>query len=239
MPVLKTAQQILNAANAELGLPAATFNGPPGDQTGRQASAMIQAIGDDLCRVHDWQFLEKQHEFTATGAEDHYSLPDDFGRIVNQTFWASSDSDQVRGPVSSQTWGWLKYGLMGTDGTPYRYRILNNLMRVHPRPPADTEFVFYYIKKNWVLTYITAVEKATVDLAGDQPMFDGRLMVSALKVRLWGQKGFDTTQVQQEFNFVLASEKSISQGAPVIDLTGGRQSYLISSGNLPEGNWNV
>lgn len=239
MPVLKTAQEILNAANAELGLPAATFNGPPGDQTGRQASAMIQAIGDDLCRVHDWQFLESFYTFIGDGSTDAFALPTDFGRIVNQTLWATTDSQLVQGPVGPQTWGWLKYGLVSTDGTPYRYRVLNNEVRIHPAPADGAEFLFYYIKKNWIYTYITNVEKNTLSLAGDRPMFDGRLMVSALKVRLWGQKGFDTTQVQQEFNFVLASEKSISQGAPVIDLTGGRHSYLISSGNLPEGNWNV
>lgn len=239
MPNIVTAQEILDAANLELGLPVVKFGTSSSDQTGRQAAALMNSVGDDLCRVHDWQFLESTADWTGDGVTSEFDLPADYGRMVNQTLWASSSSEPVAGPRSPQAWGWAKYGLVGSVGTAtYQYRIINNKLNVFPTPVAGEIFTFFYIVKNWVKSGPPSnLPKSSLTLGTDLPLFDRRLMVSALKARLWGQKGFDTTQVQAEFNLVLQSEKSITQGAAVINLTRSEPYAYISTENIPDGGW--
>lgn len=232
-----TVQEILNAATGELGLPAIQYGATSYDQTGQQSVAMLAAVGCNLLRVHDWQFLQKTHTFAGDGVTSEFDLPADFGRVVNQTQWATSDQRPMTGPVNAQVWGWCQYGIV-SSGFFYRYRILNNKLAVFPTPGADTEFAFFYISKNWV-TDALGVEKPTFTAATDSPMFDKRLMVTGLKSMLWGQKGLDTTQIQSEFNYVLESEKGINQGAPVLFLSGNDAGILINEYNVPDGSWKV
>jgi hypothetical protein len=244
MASLFTAQEILDAANGELGLPAVLFGPSAVDQTGRQLSAMINAIGDDLCRAHDWQFLQRTHIFVGDGVTAEFPLPADYGRIVNQTLWATAGSmpqQPVGGPESPQSWGWIKYGLLGLN-TYFRYRVVGNKLNVYPVPGLGQEFTFFYITKFWVLAYPhteddPALLRDLVTLPNDMPLFHRRLMISASKAQLWGQKGFDTTQVQSEFNTVLLNEKGTTQGAPVLHLAGCRDPFYITTRNIPEGNW--
>lgn len=237
MPITATAQSILDAANTELGLPLSTFGVTSYDQTGRQAIAMMQAIGDDLVRVHDWQFLEKTQTFTGDGSTSAFPLPADYGRIVNQTEWSTSNQRPMTGPMSPQMWGWCQYGIV-SSGFYYRYRILENKLHVFPTPGAGEEFAFFYVSKNWVMD-ASMTYKDTITFGTDVPLFDKRLMTSGVKARLWGQKGFDTTQVQAEFDYVLSSEKGITQAAPVIGLSGNDTGLLIGPNNVPDGNWKV
>ena len=238
MPITATVQAILDSATTELGLPLIVFGVTSYDQTGRQATAMLQAIGDDLVRSHDWQFLEKSHTFVGDGNSSSFALPADYGRVVNQTQWSVSNQRPMTGPVSAQVWGWCQYGIVSA-GFYFRYRILDNRLHVFPTPGAGQEFAFFYITKNWVISGDTSQPKDTISLANDVPMFDRRLMTSGLKARLWGQKGFDTTQVQAEFNYVLNSEKGISQAAPELSLTGCTTGILINEYNVPDGSWEV
>lgn len=239
MPITATAQSILDSANTELGLPTSKIGVTSYDQTGRQAISMMQAIGDDLVRVHDWQFLEKTHTFVGDGSTSAFPLPTDYGRVVNQTEWATNNQRPMTGPVSPQIWGWCQYGIV-SSGVYFRYRILDNKLHVFPTPGAGEEFAFFYISKNWVISGATGNPMTdTISQQGDVPVFDKRLMISGLKARLWGQKGFDTTQVQAEFEYVLSSEKGITQASPVICLSGSNSGLLIGPNNVPDGNWKV
>jgi len=147
----------------------------------------------------------------------------------------------MQGPVSPQVWAWNKFGLVAA-GVYFQYRILHNKYAVYPIPGVGQEFALYYISKNWVIDgsspdpqnpiYIDRVIRAT-----DTPLYDRRVMISGLKVKMWAQKGFDTTTLQEEFNYLLASEKAQNQGAPVINLSGGRGHLLINWSNVPDGTY--
>lgn len=194
---------------------------------------MMVALGEDLCRIHDWQFLEREVTFAGDGVNNTFDLPADFGRIVNQTLWETKQSvSPVSGGHAPAIWGWFKYGMAGA-GIVYRYRIVRNKLEVYPLPAAGAEFSFTYITKMWVKSQANS-EKDTVNTGTDVPQFDRRLMVSGLKSRLWGQKGFDTTHVDREFNMILLSEKGVSQGASVISLNRGIDSFYLSGKNVPD-----
>lgn len=232
-----TVQEILNAATGELGLPAVQYGATAYDQTGQQMIALLSSVGENLSRVHDWQFLEKTHTFSGDGVTSEFPLPTDFGRQVNQTQWSTRDQRPMTGPVTAQVWGWCKYGIVSA-GFYYRYRILGNKLNVFPTPPAGSEFAFFYISKNWIMDTSGAL-KSSVSQSSDIPLFDKRLMVTGLKSALWGQKGFDTTQIQAEFNYVLENEKSYSQGAAALSLTNWGGDILLNERNVADGSWEV
>jgi len=231
---MATAIDIINAACHELGLPTVSLSGSTGDTLGSQSLSLLNALGQELVRVHDWQFLEQIMTFTGDGIVAEFALPDDFGRQVNQTQWATKDRRPMMGPDSAQVWSWSQYGIVSV-GIYFRYRILGNKYHVFPVPGNGEEFALYYISKNWVQDQDPPNDlKSSVTKTGDIPLFDERLLICGLKVKLWGQKGFDTTILQDEFNFMLAAVKAQNQGARVIDLTGGCRNLYISWTNIPE-----
>lgn len=234
---MATALEIINAAANELGLPTVQPAASTGDTLGLQTSALLNALGNELVRIHDWQFLEKVMNFVGDGVAVTFPLPPDFKRQVNQTQWASTQRREMRGPESPQIWSWLQYGLISV-GIYYRYRIVGNEYTVFPTPPLGEGFDLYYISKNWVIDADDPlILKDNITKSGDIPMFDSRLMITGLKVKLWAAKGFDTTVLQNEFNFVLTAEKGQNQGARVIDLCNYDPHIYLGVQNLPESGY--
>jgi len=241
MPTYATADQIINAAAQELGLPPVSLSSAANDATGFQMLGLLNALGDELVRMKDWQFLEQIMEFTGDGTTTTFPLPDDYGRQINQTQWATKDNRPMRGPDSASVWSWSQYGIVSV-GVYYRYRIIDNEYNVFPIPGAGEEFALYYISKNWVRDGTTIppapnIYKDRITNALDVPLFDRRLMITGLKLKFWAQKGFDTTQLAQEFNYVLEAEKGQNQGAREINLSGGDSYFLLNWANVPDGTY--
>ena len=232
-----TAQQIVDRACNELGL--ATSSLVPGliNATGTQSLSLLNTLGDDLVTAHDWQFLEGIVDLVGDGVTSEFDLPADYGRTVNQTLWSTNNKLPMEGPMSQQQWGWLNYGIVSV-GVFYRYRILNNKMAVFPALRAGEHVKFYYIKKAWVIDQDTVTMKDLIVNGGDSPIFDRNLMIKGLKVRLWNQKGFDTTSLTREYDELLHAYLAQNQGAPVIKMSGRAATILLDPRrNVPDGNW--
>lgn len=233
-----TTQYIIDAAFDQLGLPRESL--VPGliGQTGTQALSLLNTLGTDLIKAHDWQFLEATATLNGDGVTTEFALPSDFGRIVNQTEWAANNKIPMEGPLSPQAWGWVQYGIVSA-GVFFRYRLLHNTFAIFPTPGASEVFNFFYIKKNWVLDDDGVTYKDTTDNGDDIPLFDRNLLIKGLKVALWGQKGFDTTSLVKEYDDELAQEKAQNQGAPTICLSSSGNLYLLDARrNIPDGDWN-
>lgn len=241
MPTLATAEYIINTACQELGLPPVSLASAANDPTGFQALGLLNALGEELVKIQDWQFLEKTMGFVGDGVAESFPMPVDFGRQVNQTEWNVSNRRPMMGPDSPQMWAWNKFGIVSV-GVYFRYRILDNMYTIYPVPGTGVEFVLYYISKDWVRdgtssdpqnpNYLDRIIHAT-----DTPLFDRRLMISGLKCKLWSQKGFDTTKLEQEYSYNLATEKAQNAGAAVINLSGGNNRVLLDWNNVPDGTY--
>lgn len=238
MAITATTQYIIDAACDELGLPRQSLVAGLIGQIGTQALSLLNSLGDDLVKAHDWQFLEATATFNGDGTTTEFALPSDFGRIVNQTTWSTNNKLPMEGPLSPQAWGWVQFGIVSA-GVFYRYRILGNQLAVFPAPTSGEVIKFYYIKKNWVLDDDAVTYKDSTDAGADTPQFNRSLLIKGLKVRLWAQKGFDTTLIGKEFYDELAMEKGQDQGAPVLNLSSTRNSILLDPRrNIPDGDWN-
>lgn len=239
MALQLSALQMVNQALQEIGLPqVTTIISGQDDQTGFQMHGLVNALGTQLVRVHDWQFLEKTASFTGDGVKTAFDLPADYGRMVNQTQWADKNKRPMYGPMTPQGWSWVQFGIVSV-GVYYRYRIIGNQFHVFPTPPVGETFNFYYISKNWVYDPNTDVYKDRVENEDDLTLFDEYLMVSGIKYKLWSAKGMNATELLSEFNYMLNAEKSQTQGAPVIALDSRWEYLYISGQNVPDGSWNV
>jgi hypothetical protein len=240
MATYTTASDIVNAALQELGMGTVNLAAGSLDATGWQLLGLLNSLGDELCRAHDWQNLERVQTFTGDGSTTNFALPADFGRQVNQTQWSASDNRPMQGPVSPQLWAWDQYGIVA-PGVFYQYRILNDSYAVYPTPASGTTFDLYYISKNWVRMYDSSpvTYDYKISLPGDIPQFDRRLLIAGLKLKYWAAKGLDTTVLAEEFNYLLSSEKSNTQGAPVINLSPPPGPLLVGWQNVPDTGFGI
>jgi len=223
----------------ELGLPQVpTILSPFDDQTGFQVLGLVNSLGTQLVKVHDWQFLEKTLTILCDGVASEFDLPADFGRIVNQTQWASTNQRPMFGPMSPQGWSWVQFGIVSV-GVYYRYRILRDKFTVFPVPPAGETLNFYYISRNWVFDPVTLMYKDKVTADADEPVFDSFLMTAGVKFKLWNAKGMDATDLGNQFDYMLNAEKAQTTGAPVIHLDSRIDYFYISGQNVPDGSWNT
>jgi len=231
-----TVEDIINDAMSELGLPVQDFSGSLGELAS-QSLALLNALCRQLWRQHDWQFLQNIATFTGDGATTEFTLPSDWGRQLTQTGWDATGRRQLAGPVSPAEWGWLQYGITAV-GIYYRYRILNDKFAVYPTPPTGTSFKLAYVKSSWATQAGTSARVANLTAGGDVPDFPRDLLTSGVKLRLWSIKGFDTTQLDEEYNTLLGMVKVQNQGARIINLSGRDERFLIDPiRNLDEGNW--
>lgn len=232
------AQEIIDRATDELGLARVELVSRVANQVGIQMLALMNSLGEELVRIHDWQFLEKTAEFIGDGFTSSFDLPPDFGRIVDQTAWSVDRRRPMAGPTSPQKWGWLQMGLV--SGTIlHRYRILVDKLEIFPVPAQGVRLMFYYISKNWVLSGDGYGYKDLVSNSSDKPIFDRSLMIKGVKSKLWAQKGFDTTVLTREFNDALFGVKAQDQGAPDIYLSHRGLFHLIDGRNIADGDWEI
>ena len=234
----KTALQLINQALQELGLPQAqTIISAQDDQIGYQALGLLNNLGEEISRAHDWQFLEQVAEYIGTGNLPQFPLPSDFGRVVNQTEWSSANKRPAYGPISPQGWSWIQYGIVSV-GVYYRYRILDDQFYIFPNLAAGEKFNFFYISKNWAKS-ATNVPKDQITADDDKTYFDDFLIVTGLKYKIWSAKGMDSAGLYGEFMYMLNALKAQNQGAPVIALDSRWNHLYISGQNVPDGSWNV
>lgn len=235
----KNSLSLVNSALQELGLPQAqTIASAQDDQTGFQCLGLLNSLCEQLSRAHDWHFLESIAEFTGDGVSDSFDLPADFGRIVNQTQWSSAMKRPMVGPVNSQIWSWVQYGIVSV-GVYYRYRVIGNKLHVFPKLADGEKINFFYISKNWAINGADSSAKSTIDSDSDKTVFDDFLVIAGLKFKLWAAKGMDSAGLFAEFEFMLGNLKAQTAGAPVINLSGSSTGFLITGNNIPDGNWNV
>lgn len=233
---------IVNRALQELGLPSVlSIESESGDRTAFQLAGLINALGSQIAKAHDWQFMEKTAEFEGDGVKTEFDLPADFGRQVNQTQWSSKNKRPMSGPMNAQGWSWIQYGIVSV-GVYYRYRILGNKMHVFPTPEPGEKFHFYYISKFWVVNESNPagpVWRDHIEQDSDIAVFDFDLMVAGAKFKIWSAKGMNSTELAQEFNYLLGAERSQNQGAPVISLDRRFDYLYINYRNIPDGGFNT
>lgn len=235
-----TALQVARQAAMELGLQAPNELVTSQEATNIQLLGLLQAAGNELVMVFDWEFLTKTHVITSVAGQGQYPAPTDYGRMLNQTLWDYGNRRPAYGPVSPQGWQVLTNALISV-GPFARYRIARGKTEFLPVPGQDGHiFDYQYISNGWVQDWQNpTVEKNFITNDNDVITFDFWLMVKFLKLKMWQAKGLDISAYLSDFTRVLDAMTGQDHGGPVLGLANSFKTPWLTMYNVPDGNWNT
>ena len=219
MARLSTANDILNRAAVELGLPKS--NNPVGsqDETFVQLTELLDACGQEMVELHPWQVLVKEFQVTTTDQDTGtYSLPDDFSYMIDQTGWERSQSVPIGGPLSAQDWTFL-VGNDSVSQTIYAsFRLVNNEFEIYPQPPpTDLDINFEYISRNWAARSGDMTTRFDyVDSGSNIILYEPILIIKFLKTKFLSAKGLDASAAALDFDTMFQSRIGKDVGASIL-----------------------
>ena len=106
MTLLTIAQDILKETKS--AVITMTIIGNTTEASAVQVLAALNKAIVDVSRADDWQELSKEETFNSIASTEGYALPTDFDRIVDNTFWDTSNRRKLLGPETPQGWSALK-----------------------------------------------------------------------------------------------------------------------------------
>jgi len=231
-----TAIQCIRQASAELGLPVPLEAAASRDQQAQQMLALLNAAGNELCRMFEWQFLRRSASITLIANQSGYPLPPDFVKLMNDSLWEKSNIYQVIGPVSVRQWAYLTNSV--TIAPDYCFIIKDRQFQFTPAPGADGmgtgDISYEFMSNGWVqdalnpTRYISIIENDA-----DMLQFDFWLLVKFLKLKTWEAKGLDTTHLRDDFMRTFSDATAQDHGAPNLSVTRRRRIGLLPLG-VPE-----
>ena len=164
-----------------------------------------------------------------------YNLPSDWQSQIPQTEWDRTNRWPLMGPQSAQDWQSFKSGIVYA-GPRSRFRIQGNAVNINPPPPNGLLFSFEYVSSGWVESSTGVVQtKYLADT--DTAVYPDSLLITGLKTQWKAAKGLDGSFDLAEFMSLLEKMKGQDQSAPKLSLSPYGGSILLSTENLPDGNW--
>lgn len=237
--VLKQCQDALG----ELGLPVPDSVAQPDDSTAQQIFRLWNALGQELYEQYRWKELEKHFEITTVANQEAYPLPADWAGPIDQTEWDRTNHWSLIGQATPQQWQTLKSGIVAL-GPRLRYRYVDDTVELFPTPttvggaftPYTLDFMYY--ANGWVIEEDgSTAQQATTNFA--RSVFNNRLMINGIKLKLWEIKGFDTKALQANYDTSFAQAMARNQGAPRLSLSPRVSPIYIGPWNISDGNWNT
>lgn len=233
--MVKTLLNVVQQVSKELAQPVTSE--VLSDETGstQQLFALTVAACDELADMHDWQRLRKVATVTTTDGVSEYPLPDDFLRMVPNTFWDRTNTRQLSGGLTPSSWSGLN---QATPGATTNFRLMGNKLSLFPAPGSTpVSITFEYISRSYVIRTGDAAMQAEFTSDSDTTIFHDRLLINFVKLKFLQESGMNTLAATENFNASLAAAKVTDSPAPVISLVPGGSFHLIDGSNIPSGNW--
>ena len=217
-----TANEILNAVAAEVGITPVVDPFASNDANFVQMQYLLNAAIKQLCRTHDWEFLVAEHQVTTAAGEDGvYPLPTDFLRMINQTGWERNNRNPMVG-LSAQQWQYLRGRDLVSETIYVNFRIQKNQFTIYPSPVTQIYDINYeYISNASVVDSSNGLNTNKVKTGADRPIFDSYLLERALKVRWLEAKQFDTSAAQDDLNEAFELLTGSDTSSPILNAGGG------------------
>lgn len=229
----ETAKTIINRVAGELGLGQSPDPYASSDMAFTQLTALLNAAGQELSTLHEWQSLRSVKEFTTT-TDSTYTLPTDFDRIVNQTFYDLTNDVPVQ-TLSTQQWSVLEGAGLGTDTIYASFRMKANALDLWPDPmTAGLSMRYEYISRSWA----TDEDGAGIDFtteASDIVLLDPLLVQKFTKLKFLQAKNLDSRSAAQEFENIFLARTGQVEASPILNAAcPGNGFRLLGAGNVPD-----
>ena len=228
-----TAVQCIRQASLELGLPAPVEVAASREQQAQQMLALLNAAGNELTRMFEWQFLRKSASITLVDGQSEYPLPPDFSKLMNQSLWEKSNIYNVIGPMSVRQWAYLTNSV--SIAPDYCFIIKDRKFQFVPTPGGDGmgtgDITYEFVSEGWVQDATDpALYKARITQDNDILLFDFWLCVKFLKLKTWEAKGLDTTALRDDFMRTLSDVTAQDHGAPELTVAKRRRFDIMPLG---------
>jgi len=172
-----------------------------------------------------------------TGLAASFSLPTDFGSMIDQSFWNRTNTMPVGGPLSAQEWQYLKARATGVVFTVL-FRPYQNTIQLYPDTdtPGGYDLYYQYRSTYWVaVTGSTTPTKSAPTVNSDVILFDPNLVMRGLKLAFLRAKGFDSQAAKEDFDATYDSATGNAISSPVLSIGPGRLGYpLLGYNNMPD-----
>jgi hypothetical protein len=219
-----TAGKIVSDAAVEIGLNANADPYASNDPNIVQMCQLLKSLGRELVLSRNWTYLLKTHLFTTVQGTPNYSLPTDFRRMLDQTWWNRTNRLPVGGPLSPQEWQYLKARLVGVVFNVL-FRPQDGQIELYPdvNTPGGYQIAFEYETKYWVSSAATPAVLAydAPRNSDDLVWFDELLLTQGLKFKMLQAKGFDTSAAKFEYINTLEAIKGTDAWSPKLNATRG------------------
>lgn len=176
--------------------------------------------------------------FNITFHQFAYPLPSDWHRQVPQTEWGRTNHSPISGPKTPQAWQQYKSGVV-YHGLMEIFRLVGNDLHLLPPAPNGLTFSFEYISKNWVVSGSSSGARDAPASDDDRFIFSDSLLMTGLVARWFDVHGMDSTIEKADFAALLSMAKAQDQSAAALTISPGSVSGLISSRQIPDGNWSI
>lgn len=200
-----------------------------------QLLALLTSTGQEINDSYPWSFRDRTAIITTVNGTGTYDLEDDYGEMIDETWWNRTTSLPMMGPISARQWQELQ-ALVAYPTTRTLFRVTDNFFHVYPTPGATVLTLAYEYRSSWWVTTAgqDETDKDVPSVYSDHIFLPRLLIVRGLKLAFKRTKGFDTTAAQAEFDTTLADEKRKDTQGQTRNLAQGGGFRLIDWRNVPD-----
>lgn len=211
------------------------------EETAIQMLALANRSGKILARRKPaFTVLIKEHTFTTVKDQANYTLPSDFGRILNNTVWDRANFWRMRGQLSPGQWQFLKSGIVNAGiQERWRMRPISNVRQFHIEPTPDTTGetkVYEYISNAWCQKTDGTGQSAWV-ADTDTGIIEEDFLELDLRWRFLSAKGLGYAEEKMEFETERSEYLAADWSMPDLSLSGDDvvRDFPILDPNIPDG----
>lgn len=175
-------------------------------------------VGRELVRQVRWQALKTAYTFPTVASTSAYSLPVDFQRFANLTFWNTSEHQPLLGPLSAVDWSSLTRGIT-VVGIRYAFAIYGGFLNITPTPSLVQNIGYDYYSR-YFCTTTGGVAIANWAADSDIWRLDPDLAVLGIQYHFRAQKGLPADKEQADYLAAVASLQFDDTPKAMIDVSG-------------------
>lgn len=235
-----TGYEVVKRVLQAIGLPVPATVAGSTDALAVQMWSLLTELGQELLDEYSWQFKTKTYTIVTDPLIKTYDLPEDFESFIDATAWNATARIPLAGPMTEQQWAMLIARQLGGTTFQLQYRINQSKLELYYSPSEPNTITVTYKSRGWVQSGTDPlIFKDYMELDTDICQYSPRLIVSMLRFRWRRAKGFDTTDLEQEYIKALDFAKNADVPGQDLKLSYGGDYPYLGYYNIPDTNYGL
>jgi hypothetical protein len=235
----RTLLQSVQAVCRKLGLAVPAFVVGSNDPNIVQMYEVCNEAGQEYADEYEWQILTAEVAFLSTAVESQGSINTivngDLGWIVNDTIWNRTTNRPLFGPLNAQQWQIMK--ARAAAGPFSEYRIRGNELLFYPPADAGNNCHFEWISKDFCQNAAGTTSYCRWNADTDVFVLDSRILELSVLWKWKQLKGLDYQKDEQKYRIAIEQAKGRDGTKPALYLSRRRETFLLTTNNLPDGDF--